>query len=455
MSAAGTQNLEDILASIRQSLSDESVDGIVQLSAAAAIAARAEREDEAKPPQEHADERVLSPEEILRQRLAGALGAEIPVIDDASEAPTVPSSVADIFPAPPAQGANGKDGDGAASSDPALNKLWFVRPGAQDEAPDGATSAPLHLDPFATLGEGKASPDSGSAALFALSARAIVGDTAPAEPPPQAPAPTVETSNRHEAPRLDASQIEMIRKLKASSAAAVDSITNDETLVGLDAVAPAAPQVAEQPMVEPPTAPVATVEAAADVGPPATEVTEEDNELPASLLMRPAHAAPLFVGAYDKAQTIATGAAPATSTPIAEPQARSAADDGAEARLRRLFPNAVKEPPPAAPDSDVEAVVAPIVARAEPPAVDAAKVETAAIAATAAAMPTLDAFRAMAAAASPPSAGGQVGDRSLEDMIAAVLEPVLQRLLENSLAPLVETMVRQELEKALKARRDV
>ena len=171
--------------------------------------------------------------------------------------------------------------------------------------------------------------------------------------------------------------------------------------------------------------------------------------------MRPANATPLFVGAYDKSQQIVTAALPAAA-PTAEAPAPSIADDGADARLRRLFPNAVKEAPPAVADGDVEEVLQPVAAKDEKPVAEAETVETVA-SEPASAMPSLDAFRVMAAAAASPSSaatGGPAADRSLEDMIAAVLEPVLQRLLEKSLAPMVETMVRQELDKALRTRRE-
>ena len=54
----------------------------------------------------------------------------------------------------------------------------------------------------------------------------------------------------------------------------------------------------------------------------------------------------------------------------------------------------------------------------------------------------------------PEAATVTAGERSLEDMIAAVLEPVLHRLIEKNLEPVVQDLVRREVAKALKAARE-
>ncbi len=82
---ASTRSLEDILASIRRSLADESVDGLVELSAEAVDAARAEqtrttpaRETVQANDRPTEDQQVPSAsdalaDDLLRDKLAGAL----------------------------------------------------------------------------------------------------------------------------------------------------------------------------------------------------------------------------------------------------------------------------------------------------------------------------------------------------------------------------------------------
>ncbi|MDX2205200.1 MAG: hypothetical protein NW223_20810 [Hyphomicrobiaceae bacterium] len=458
--AAGTQNLEDILASIRRSLADENVDGLVQLSAAAAAAARAGLEE--TPRVDAALVQALSAEDTLRQRLAGALAAD-ELAEDAAPLEAAPGAISEIF----GMSAPARDDapEAPVAPAPALSKLWVLRPGAPEESAEASDGAPsLQLDPFADRADAAPAGD-GAASIFALSARAIVGGevSAPAAPAPPAPAPAAaEPAARRDVPRLDAGQMEMLNKLKASSAAAVASITSDDdTLVG--PVLPPAP-VADAEADAQATAPVANLaQALSETSVGDEPRAEAASELPASLLMRPARATPLFVGAYDNSRPIVSspplpGVLPspppdAGVLPSPEPEAPPA--KSAEETLRRLF---VKEapaaPPAASPEDDLEQVLeTPSAAAAEPPAPVAAPVASTDPAPVAPDAAALEAITAMAAASAAP-ADGEAPVRPLEEMIAAVLEPVMQRLMENSLGPLIETLVRKEVEKALQDKRE-
>lgn len=254
---ASSRSLEDILASIRRSLADESVDGLVELSEAAVDAARAEQARSGATPMPAAP-RPSGPEdaapvsaadaladELLRDKLAGALVLETEVGEEE------PAGDDDFAPA----------NDTEAQAEPqhdsgALAKLWVLRPGIDHATPTAPTSGgSLSLDPFA--GVRLPSADNQPPADFSLSPLELIGGASPLAKPlpvsPQssqapareapasaAPAPAAEGAGP---PRLDAANIALLQKLRASNAAAIEKMA--QSIVESGAAPAAIPTVPE------------------------------------------------------------------------------------------------------------------------------------------------------------------------------------------------------------------
>ncbi|MFX8542933.1 hypothetical protein ABTM06_19605, partial [Acinetobacter baumannii] len=81
----------------------------------------------------------------------------------------------------------------AAPAGADLSKLWFLRPGAPEEAPAAPSKTPgLSLDSLPTRDLAEPPSEKVAAALFSLSARAIVeGGSSPAPAIPARPEPPV------------------------------------------------------------------------------------------------------------------------------------------------------------------------------------------------------------------------------------------------------------------------
>ncbi len=483
--AAGSRNLEDILASIRQSLADETVDGLVELSAAAAAAARAEtREHHGEP---SAD--ISATDEQLKDKLLGALSAAPTVPDDLddllADSPPSPAVVAlpeartlrETEPASaPADAAQLAEGDAAS-------KLWFLRPGAPEpkQAAGGKDAPVLRIDPF-EAGDGRASKASKDAAsIFSLSPKAIVAGSPAPKPPAVAPemedaevaspgqnlpsaqattSPSAVEEGKPKVPRLDKHQIEMLNKLKSASAAAAvkaaqgpdsaDMAATTEINIR-DAAALAWPTLEKQ-LAAKKAADEATTEVAAEdeAEAPLSEATAR------ALLSRPERATPLFVSERPSSR-------PIVSSP---PLPSSLQGEGLPGAMHTLEPPAdeavepstavapaAREPDAAGEDGYASAVVEALSQAETPEAADPPQV----------AVPEIHRVKTVASLVSPPPSEQEsalaavqgiaaASDRPLEEMIASVLEPVLQRLLEKNLTPLVEAIVRQEVEKAFKER---
>ncbi|RTL65181.1 MAG: DUF2497 domain-containing protein [Hyphomicrobiales bacterium] len=404
----------------------------------------------------------------MKAKLAGALAPEE---DLASQLTSVLSEATheaegEQDQAPATDAAEDPTSD-AAPAGADLSKLWFLRPGAPEDAPPVPSKAPaLSLDALPTRDLTEPPSEKVAAALFSLSARAIVdGGSSPAPAVPARPeTPVVATPEpaaadgaKRKVPRLDATQIEMINKLRASSAAAVENITSEADVVDLRK--PALPEAASSPA---PAIVPAPAEPVAAEAPSVLEKDEETSEPPAAraepaeadvgmLLSRPARSTPLFVGPNAQSRPIVSAPplplAPADDAEDAEAQPAAAAVDDTVTVV-------IEEPAVAlaAHEPDLEDVLEPTPLVAEPAvSVEAAAAEDA--------LPpppvreTIHTINTVAAPVPPPPAPvgmpATMGGRPLEEMIAAVLEPVMQRLLEKNLGPMIEAMVRREVEKAV------
>jgi hypothetical protein len=458
---ANSRSLEDILASIRQSLADESVDGLVELSAAAVDAARAEQSRSAHPaanftlperaeaaaPVSAAD--ALA-DDLLRDKLAGALVLETDVVD---EEIVTEVAVADA----PAPDDNDGDNDlGTDETEPridsaALAKLWVLRPGIDQAKPAASGAAQsLSLDPFATrqapADNAKAADDFAFSPLEILGRATPVAKPVPSMPPlPQAPAPganlpaTPATSSEAAGPpRLDPASVALLEKLRASNAAAIEkiAISNSESD---DASAPAA--AAPEPEAVISGDDRGSHDDAPAAAEPADAIATEEELRP--LLSLPERSTPLFGGQADARPPVTSG-------------------------LEHLLPEAATAPlqvedvvseisapsPDVVPEAELETAAAEV--SAEPEASVAAPISAPAIEPE----PVLDGIiepaAELQAADAPPieaQAAAPGANKALEDMIAAVLEPVLQRLIETSIGPALESLVRREVERVLKEQR--
>ena len=442
---AGTRSLEDILASIRKSLSDETVDGLVQLSAAAAAAARAE----AGPAQQTATSATdpaaavtmadALADDLLRDKLAGALSTEEvpePSSHELSELLAEPS-VSLAPPAPAEQTA-------AATTESTLSNLWFIRPGKPEEAPEqtGATGArTLRIDPFEDGDTASSANGDAGSTIFSRSPSQLMNDGASVSQD----APTVANVLKGAAPRLDREKIELLNKLRASNASAIEKIAkaNAETDVLSETSEPDAAASEPAPVTEavdarPVAEPEPEVAEAAPEHVPADEPAPDGEHALRTLLTLPERSTPLFGALPDGRRPIVTSAVghlipEGDDEPLAPPSAEIAAD---------ITDDVV--PDRRASHVDPEVAGGPVAERAgareEPGATEPDAVASE--------------IPASLSDDQPEAATVTAGERSLEDMIAAVLEPVLHRLIEKNLEPVVQDLVRREVEKALKAARE-
>lgn len=483
---ASSRSLEDILASIRQSLADESVDGLVELSAAAVDAARAEQSRGARPstglpvpdgaayagPASAADSLA---DDLLRDKLAGALVIETEVAEEETAAE---DEAASAFQSEAKSGAHDLQTDEPGVDASALAKLWVLRPGIEQArpAPSGA-SASLSLDPFANAPT--ASDDTKPAAEFAFSPLELLGRATPIAKPlptmppvPQSPAADAATPDAPARaiegaapPRLDPASVALLEKLRASNAAAIEKIAQsnveseeapppasavDETaqVASEDESAPEAEAPAVAPFAEllqsvskveaAPSAPEEPTADAPVVAPPEPSTVEE-NVRP--LLTLPERSTPLFGGQADARPPLTSGLDHLLPEAGAAPL--HVEDEAAD----------VGEPEPQE-QPVVEAIEQPVAELAAEPAAEVA------MPAVSDPEPIPDVSRDDATASHLPEAASEEAavaapgaNKALEDMIAAVLEPVLQRLIETSIGPALETLVRREVERVLKEQR--
>lgn len=395
--AVGTRSLEEILASIRKSLSDESVDGLVELSAAAAAAVRAENapaDTDTAPASEGRQEAA----DALTDKLAGALNGTRAPDEDLTDLLAEPALPALAIPR------DARKPDTATAPDASKDSLWFLRPGAPDDA--------------------QASPGSGSHPELRIDSHDE--DDAAADRSEERPEDELKAEPRKLAvPRLDPEKISLLNKLKASSSAALEAIEKQSPVEE--------PQVVELPtafMPKAKPAPEPSVLTRADTFRVPLFGGETDNRKPVvSIPSQPAKLVP------DPVAEEAPAAAPAADAPVAAEAGSvdAAPDEPVQA--------AAKTRPVIEPDVD-DMLVAPTPAPA--PVLDPAPVQEAAF--DAAPEPA----SAVETGAAPPPPVPASANKPLEDMIAAVLEPVLQKLLEKNLTPMLEAMVRREVVKALK-----
>lgn len=399
--AVGTRSLEEILASIRKSLSDESVDGLVELSAAAAAAVRAESapaDADTAPASEGQQEAA----DALTNKLAGALNGTRPPDEDLTDLLAEPALPALEIPK------DARKPDTSTAPDVSKDSLWFLRPGAPDDA--------------------QASPGADSHPVLSIDSRDE--DDAAAGGSEEGPEAELKAEPRKLAvPRLDPEKISLLNKLKASSSAALEAIEKQSP-------------VEEPPAVDLPTAFMRRTKPAAPDPSVLTRADtfrvplfggETDNRKPVvSIPSQPAKLVP------DPVAEEAPAAAPAADVSVAPIAAEAGSADAAPDELVHA---AAKTRPVIEPDVD-DMLVAPTPAPA--PVLDPAPVQEAAFDAAPEPASTAD------TAVAPPPPVPATANKPLEDMIAAVLEPVLQKLLERNLTPMLEAMVRREVVKALK-----
>lgn len=392
--AAATRSLEEILASIRRSLSEETVDGIVELSAAAAAAARAEAKpangskSAASAPKRATPATPVS--DPLSAKLAGALNSADAPLDDLADvlAEPAPQSTASPKASAPASS--------PAATDEAKDPLWFLRPGAPEEPSREAPKGPvpkLEIDPF-----------SAGRPVERKQAAAAAG-----------PVALPEEEQILTTPRLDPERLNRINTLKTPPAEEI----------GPDEVADA---IVEPPEADPPS-PSATAASAAAAAPLAA--SESMPTQTGILSRRDAQRVPLFGGATDKRKPIVSAPLPSFCLEPPEEEMVPSSEPAAPAPLAFA---------PDEPETPVSTV--PVAESFETPSADPL-------------VPDEELSAPVAASEPEATPAGTASDdeanpnRPLEVMIAAVLEPVLQKLLEKNLAPMLEAMVRREVEKAL------
>lgn len=454
---ASPRSLEDILASIRKSLADETVDGLVELSAAAVDAARADASFlEAKAIGGNVSAADALADDLLRDKLAGALVLDADV-GESDAAARDQAEIADFQASEADESEAGADGESERVDGAALSKLWVLRPGLEQAKPTAAAARTLTLDPFATAGAGP----SGTAApaAFNLSPRDLLNEAKALSAPLPSMPPLPRTSADAEPegagpPRLDPDSIALLKKLRASNAAAIEKIAkaNDEAEAEPDAVVAEIVAPLPEDTVDAVTEPSSDPQAAAEQA-----QTAAAREEARPLLSLPERSTPLFGGHSDARPTLTSGldhllaeqaAAPlqvvtevvafdAPAETVASPE--EAASLGAADAAPEASHQSEREPVDEM-QSDAHAEAAsglpePVVAAEPEPAI----------------------AHAVEALAEEPQSAPQVGpasgNKALEDMIAAVLEPVLQRLIETSIGPALEALVRREVERALKEQR--
>lgn len=412
--AAGTRSLEEILASIRKSLSEETVDGIVELSAAAAAAARAEAKPanggKAAAPAPKHEPQVASGTDPLSDKLAGALNSTDAPVDDLAD--VLAESAPHASASPKVTATPGSSSPADEDKDP----LWFLRPGAPEEPNREAPKGPLpklEIDPFSGT-RPRQRTDAASEAEPAAAAK--------------------EQEQIRTTPRLDPDRLNRINALKPTPTPtpAVEASPVE--------VAPEVDEPVDEPVED--ETPETPLPAASPAPTAASDAAPTDTGL---LTRRDAPRVPLFGGATDKRKPIVS--APLPSLLLVPDGDEEAAPAPAEREPAAAAPKAVVVP---------DEPAAPLPATSEP----AALVSVDAIIEKLRAEPVLLPAAALApASASEPEQPATAEDaadaaaspnRPLEEMIAAVLEPVLQKLLERNLTPMLEEMVRREVEKALK-----
>ena len=445
---ASSRSLEDILASIRKSLADETVDGLVELSAAAVDAVRAE--ERAAPGTPVAADAALlaakgtSPalsaadalaDDLLRDKLAGAL-----IADDDADA--TEERIEDLSTLLAESGAErpGLARD-AASPDPGgetgvLSNIWVLRPGRDDSQPVDAASRPpaLTLDPFA---EGRTTGRKVDKSVFDLSPLELIRND-------EKPAPGV-AQDPPFAARQSSADVELLTKLRASNAAAIEKIARSNA----EAEADAEPEARDPHAVsEAATTDEAPVESGESNGraPVAAAPVEADADVTRPVVSLPLRSTPLF-GAQPESRPVTSGLdhlLAATDTASLQPMAEPALVQEAVAPA-----DAATESSSAVHDAEPEPVLSTSTDAATPPEVEPGH-------ATAPTEPELVHQRDEASEATPDllEAAAVGNPKALEDMIAAVLEPVLQRLIETSVTPILETLVRQEVERRLMAQQE-
>lgn len=475
---ASSRSLEDILASIRRSLADETVDGLVELSSAAVDAARAEQ-SRAAALQEHAGadaQRSAADalaDDLLRDKLAGAL-----VLDtDTGEAELSEADAAALEEAASDATAPPPDASESDRAEPefesaALANLWVLRPGIEQAKPAGGTMQSLTLDPFA--GARAAPGETKPAAEFSLSPLELLGGTKPLDKPVAAmpPLPKATASLPHAAPasngagppRLDSESIALLQKLRASNAAAIEKIAQsnveaeeaqapepevaepepDVSDAAEDLLAEAPPPEHEEPA--PAADPVVAAEpvVAFPFAEPAPDPVPAAKEEARPLLSLPERSTPLFGGHEDARPQLTSGLEHLLPEAGAVPL--EVEDVVADVVVPELGEPA-EAPPALALDPVAEIVAEPAPATASlglaeaEPAIEAMAEPEGPVATPAEDIPEA------------PQSAVPGGNKALEDMIAAVLEPVLQRLIETSIGPALEVLVRREVERALKEQR--
>lgn len=436
--AAGTRSLEEILASIRKSLSEETVDGIVELSAAAAAAARAESKpaNGGKSAATAAPKRETKAEperDTLSDKLAGALGGSENPVDDLADVLAEPAPQPSIA----AKSVPGKEPAKEEAKDP----LWFLRPGAPEQPSGEMAKRPapkLEIDPKDRLG-------------------AAVEKKLAAEPDQEQVLTT---------PRLDPERLNRINARPTTPVAVEPEPELEPELAPEETIAKASEErevepepepeemtakAPEEPEVEP--APTVATTVPAEPSPPAAVTAPAASAAPdpaaetGILSRREAPRVPLFGGATDKRKPIISAPLaglplkpadePYTPPPAGGPKSPAPAAEKSEAA-----PEKTVSPQPVA-SGRLADVIEKIRAEAGKPAETTSPEAAEPVAAF-----KPEAVLAAAAPGVPPGAS-----KPLEQMIAAVLEPVLQRLLEKNLAPMLEEMVRREVEKALQDER--
>jgi cell pole-organizing protein PopZ len=391
---AGTRNLEEILSSIRKTLANETVDGLVELSAAAAAAARAEAQAAADASAAAAAQ-TTGNDDALSGKLAGALNG------DDHAAAGEEDDLSDLFAEPklPPLSIPKAGAEPDAASSPNKDALWFLRPGAPDTPAPTATPAPRFGEgPVLEMPMPAAAPSEPTKAEAPKSEAPAKRDSLQTEPTKASVLPA-ETSEPPAAKTTEAGEVSLTRpeSVRASF----------PPLFGASAAQrkPVVSAPAERPMPAawrsdptPPMAPEPKMPEARPPEPPTARDTVQISEPEPAAIAKPAPAA------AESAATMFFKPAPASAATKAGP------------------PADLKPPVP-------------------PPAIPAVTGSAA----------DAEAVRDGGAEADKPSAP----NGPLEDMIAALLEPVMQKLLDKNLKPLIEVAVREQIAAiALSAERD-
>lgn len=422
--AVGSRSLEEILASIRKSLAEDSVDGLVELSAPAVAAVRAEvKAGGARSPAAKAEPAAAElPSASLTDKLAGALSGTESVPDELADVLEEPVAVQPAPEPAPALGAPVIEAAAPAeSSDAAKDPMWFLRPGAPEKPAADARPVPtLKIDPYSPRRPSAEEPKPGAAE------------------PNLAPDPVLETTQEDlpapATPRLDPERLERINKLR-------------DTIAGVEK-APEPRPVAPRVDLPRETAPKPSVA-------PATRSDLAPHTGPALVLRTEGPRVPLFGGETDSRRPVVSEPTPLPVPPAPVEARFEEPEPGAHA----IAAPAGSELPPVEPE---ELQVAEAAANLSEPAISP-EPQPAFFAqpASGAVVPEHDAVAETAVAPVPevhpspasqarPTVPASASNRPLEEMIAAMLEPLIQKLLEKNLASQLEALVQREVEKAMR-----